>query len=153
MNKWVQIHHGSLISSSDEELRGGLLFPATINTTQSGAAGLEVAFVLNSPCTTTRTSSLLSPSLPPSLSVSPSVLFYICTIQGICNIPHRQRKSRIFMFLEAPPPLTMNEIFLKGISAEALTPEQISRTSDYLFLMYFYLTSIYGVPGLCQPLW
>ena len=96
---------------------------------------------------------LPSLSLPPSLSVSPSVLFYICTIQGICNIPHRQRKSRIFMFLGAPPPLTMNEIFLKGISAEALTPEQISRTSDYLFLMYFYLTSIYGVPGLCQPLW
>ena len=55
------------------------------------------------------------------------------------------------MFLEAPHQLTMNEIFLKGISAEALIPEQISRTSDHLFLMYFYLTSIHGVSGLCQP--
>ena len=99
--------------------------------------------------------------LPPSLpSLSPSLslclffhTFYIYTIQGICNIPHRQRKRRIFMFLEAPPQLTMNEIFLKGISAEAFIPEQISRTSDHLFLMCFYLTSIHGVPGLCQPQW
>ena len=157
MNTWVQIHHGLLISSSDEEPWAGLLFLATRNTIRSRVAGLEGVFILNSPHPMPSHPFPLPPSLP---SLSPSLslclffhTFYIYTIQGICNIPHRQRKRRIFMFLEAPHQLTMNEIFLKGISAEALIPEQISRTSDHLFLMYFYLTGIHGVSGLCQPQW